>query len=129
MLRFILGKSGTGKTTELYRLIREKVSQGKKKLIVLIPDQISLETEKAVLELLGAADKQLVNVFGFNKLCRFVYEQTKNPQGLAIDSGTRAVIMSRALDDLDGELRLLHTKNNKSLTRLMLDALGAVSDW
>ena len=123
MLRFILGKSGTGKTTELYRLIREKVSQGKKKLIVLIPDQISLETEKAVLELLGAADKQLVNVFGFNKLCRFVYEQTKNPQGLAIDSGTRAVIMSRALDDLDGELRLLHTKNNKSLTRLMLDAL------
>ena len=44
MLRFILGRSGTGKTTEIYRQIREKVAQGCGKLIMLIPDQISLET-------------------------------------------------------------------------------------
>ena len=57
MLRFILGRSGTGKTTEIYRQIREKVAQGCGKLIMLIPDQISLETEKTMLSQLGAADK------------------------------------------------------------------------
>ena len=123
MLRFILGRSGTGKTTEIYRQIREKVAQGCGKLIMLIPDQISLETEKTMLSQLGAADKQRVNVFGFNKLCRFVYEQTRHPQGVAIDNGTRSVIMSRALDDLEGDLRLLRSRSNRSLTRLMLDTL------
>ena len=123
MLRFILGRSGTGKTTEIYRRLREKVAQGCDRLIMLIPDQISLETEKAMLGQLGAADKQRVNVFGFNKLCRFVYEQTRHPQGVVIDNGTRAVIMSRSLDDLEGDLRLLRSRSNKSLTRLMLDTL------
>ena len=61
MLRFILGRSGTGKTTEIYRQIRERVANGCERLIVLIPDQISLETEKTVLEQLGAADKQRVS--------------------------------------------------------------------
>ena len=99
MLRFILGRSGTGKTREIYRQIREKTESGCDKLIVLIPDQISLETEKEILSLLGAPDKQKVNVFGFNKLCRFVYGQTSNPPMAPIDNGTRAVLMSRTLDN------------------------------
>lgn len=123
MLRFVLGKSGSGKTYELYKQIKNKIEEGSERIIMLIPDQISLETEKAVLTILGAPDKQKVNVFGFNKLCRFVYEQTQNPPKSIIDNGTRAVVMSRTLDDLDGKLRLLNSKNNKSLTALMLDAL------
>ena len=123
MLRFILGRSGTGKTREIYRQIREKTESGCDKLIVLIPDQISLETEKEILSLLGAPDKQKVNVFGFNKLCRFVYGQTSNPPMAPIDNGTRAVLMSRTLDDLDGSLRLLNPRSNRSLTSLMLDTL------
>lgn len=123
MLRFILGRSGTGKTREIYRQIREQIQNGQDKIIVLIPDQVSLETEKAILSMLGAPDKQKVNVFGFGKLCRFVYEQTKNPSKSVIDNGTRAVVMSRALDDLDGKLRLLNVRSNRSLTSLMLDTL------
>ena len=53
MLRFILGRSGTGKTREMYRQIMEKIKNGCDRLIVLIPDQISLETEKEMLSLLG----------------------------------------------------------------------------
>ena len=123
MLRFVLGKSGSGKTNELYNQIKTKIDNGCERIIVLIPDQISLETEKAILTILGAPNKQKVNVFGFNKLCRFVYEQTKNPPRSVIDNGTRAVVMSRTLDDLDGKLRLLNPKNNISLTKLMLDTL------
>ena len=123
MIRFILGRSGTGKTREMYSMIKEKTESGCDKLIVLIPDQISLETEKEMLRLLGAPDKQKVNVFGFNKLCRFVYSQTSNPPMAPVDNGTRAVLMSRALDDLDGQLRLLNPRSNRSLTSLMLETL------
>ena len=123
MLQFILGRSGTGKTQAVYARIHEDIQNGAEKIIMLIPDQISLETEKAVLELLGAPDKQKVNVFGFGKLCRYVFEQTRNPSGAAIDNGTRAVVMSRTLDDLDGKLRLLNPRSNRSLTRLMLGTM------
>ena len=123
MLRFLIGRSGTGKTHAIYRMIQEKIQAGEDKLIVLIPDQVSLETEKAILEILGAPDKQKVNVFGFAKLCRFVYEQTKNPPLAVADNGTRAVVMSCALDDLNDSLRLLKPRNNRSLTSLMLNTL------
>ena len=48
MLRFLIGRSGTGKTHAIYRMIQEKIQAGEDKLIVLIPDQVSLETEKAI---------------------------------------------------------------------------------
>ena len=123
MLRFILGRSGSGKTREIYRQIQEKIKSGCDRLIVLIPDQISLETEKEILALLGAPDKQKVNVFGFSKLCRFVYERTSNPPKAPVDNGTRAVLMSRTIDDLDGKLRLLNPRSNRSLTSLMLNTM------
>ncbi len=123
MLQFILGRTGTGKTRTVYAQIREAIQNGAENIIMLIPDQVSLETEKAVLELLGAPDKQKVNVFGFGKLCRYVFEQTQNPPGAVIDNGTRAVVMSRTLDDLDGKLRMLNPRNNRSLTRLMLSTM------
>ena len=124
MLQFILGRTGTGKTRTVYAQIREAIQNGAENIIMLIPDQVSLETEKAVLELLGAPDKQKVNVFGFGKLCRYVFEQTQNPPGAVIDNGTRAVVMSRTLDDLDGKLRLLNPRSNRSLTRLMLSTMS-----
>ncbi len=123
MLQFILGRTGTGKTQTVYAQIHEAIHNGTENIIMLIPDQVSLETEKAVLELLGATDKQKVNVFGFGKLCRYVFEQTQNPPGAAIDNGTRAVVMSRTLDDLEGKLRLLNPRSNRSLTRLMLSTM------
>ena len=58
MLQFILGRTGTGKTRTVYAQIREAIQNGAENIIMLIPDQVSLETEKAVLELLGAPDKQ-----------------------------------------------------------------------
>ena len=53
MLQFILGRTGTGKTRSVYAEIREAIQNGAENIIMLIPDQVSLETEKAVLELLG----------------------------------------------------------------------------
>ena len=38
MLRFILGKSGTGKTTYIYEKITELVKSGNDKILILVPD-------------------------------------------------------------------------------------------
>ena len=48
MLRFILGKSGSGKTAYIYEQISDRVKSGESDIIMLIPDQSSFETEKFI---------------------------------------------------------------------------------
>ena len=123
MLRFILGKSGTGKTKYIYDSIREKVSEGEKDIVLLVPDQSTFENEKALLSVLGAESFGRIKVFGFESLCRYAFEQAAVRFDNVIDSGTRAVIMSLAIEQLSESLTLLNTKNNKSVTELMLHTL------
>ena len=124
MLRFILGKSGTGKTTYIYEKISEHAKNGNDKILMLVPDMSTFETEKAFLNLLGARLSKNIKVFGFSRLCRFVFEHTSNLPQNVIDSGTRAVIMNIALEQLTEKLKLLKTKNTKSLTEIMLQTLS-----
>ena len=70
MLQFILGRSGFGKTSYIYNKIKDMVSSGEDKIIMLVPDQSTFETEKSLFELLGAKNSKSVNVFGFLSFCR-----------------------------------------------------------
>ena len=124
MLRFILGKSGTGKTTYIYNTISELTKSGNNKILMLVPDMSTFETEKAFLNLLGARLSKNIKVFGFSRLCRFVFEKTLNHTQNVIDNGTRAVIMNIALEQLTEKLKLLKTKNTKTLSEIMLQTLS-----
>lgn len=124
MLQFILGKSGTGKTALIYDKIKELVDSGNDKILMLVPDQSSFETEKAFLDILGAKKSKSVKVFGFSRICRYVFEKTSNLPQNVIDNGTRSVIMSIAIEQLTEKLNLLKSKNTKSLTETMLQTLS-----
>ena len=123
MLQFILGRSGFGKTSYIYSKIKEKVISGGDKIIMLVPDQSTFETEKSLFELLGAKNSGSVSVFGFLSLCRAVFERTANIPKNVIDDGTRAVIMSITLEQLSGKLTLLSEEKNKGISDLMISTL------
>lgn len=123
MLQFILGRSGFGKTSYIYNKIKDMVLSGGEKIIMLVPDQSTFETEKSLFELLGAKDSKSVSVFGFLSFCRSVFEQTANIPKNVIDDGTRAVIMSITLEQLAGKLTLLSEEKNKGLSDLMISTL------
>ncbi len=123
MLQFILGRSGFGKTSFIYNKIKENVLSGEKGIIMLVPDQSTFETEKALLEILGAKGSKSVEVFGFLSLCRSVFEQTANIPKNVMDDGTRAMIMSLTLEQLSGKLTLLSEEKNKGVSDLMISTL------
>ena len=124
MLRFILGTSGTGKTAAVYDRISELLGTEGARALVLVPDQSTFETEKALLGLLGAKRALRAEVYGFSSLCRRVSELTADVAHNVLDNGTRAVIMSLALEQLTDKLSLLKTRNPKSVTDLMLNTLS-----
>ena len=123
MLKFILGRSGSGKTTYIYNQIKQRVTNADDKIIMLVPDQSTFETEKDFLDVLGARLSKNVTVLGFEGLCRHVFEASSNiPQNL-IDDGTRAVLMSLALEQLSEKLNVLSAGSNPGVTDLMLHTL------
>lgn len=123
MLRFVLGRSGSGKTTLIQNKICDLVLNGCDKVMLIVPDQSSFETEKEFLDLLGAKNSKKVLVFGFSRLCRYVFEQTNTTTKNVIDNGTRAVFMSLALEQLTEKLDLLGTAHKKSVVDVMLQTI------
>ncbi len=124
MLRFILGRSGSGKTAAIHNRIRELVQSGEEQVLLLVPDQSSFETEKAFLEGLGARLCKRVEVFGFDGMCRYVFAQTRCVPTNVIDNGTRAVLMSIALDQLSEKLTLLPSRRNGAVADMLLGTLA-----
>lgn len=125
MLQFVVGRSGAGKTAYLKQKLCTLVTKEQAdKLLFLVPEQLSFETEKDMLSRLGAKECRKVEVLSFTRLADFVYRQTGGLAGQAIDDGGRHIIMSLAIEQAQDRLELYQKQAGKpELIPLMLNAL------
>lgn len=124
MLRFVLGRSGFGKTEYLRRTFAELARAGEDKLLFVVPDQITFETETAFLDLLGPADAGRVLVLGFSRLSDYVFEATGNRFSTFADEGMRNLVMSLALEQVADNLTIFEKRaNSRDLCEIMLSAV------
>ncbi len=124
MLQFILGKSGSGKTSTAVNILSEKRKSGCKKLLMLVPDQSSFETETTFLDVLGPKMSRDVLVFGFSRLSNYVFKNTGNIPENVIDDGVRKILMSRAIEEVSDSLDIFNSsKTRKSVLELMIHSL------
>ncbi|MFR6279143.1 MAG: hypothetical protein ACLULM_09860, partial [Acutalibacter sp.] len=49
MLQFVLGRAGSGKTEYMRRLLADRALAGQGGTVMLVPEQYTFETEKAML--------------------------------------------------------------------------------
>lgn len=127
MLRFVLGRSGFGKTEYLRRLFADLARSGEEKLLFIVPDQISFETESAFLELLGPSVSRRILVLGFSRLSDFVFEQTGNRFSRFADEGVRHLVMSLALEQTADSLTVFNRRSGRNDLRELM--LGAVKEY
>ncbi len=113
MLRFILGRAGSGKTHYIRGALADLILKGAKDVILIIPEQFSFESEKAMLELLGESKAQKVEILSFSRLADSVFREYGGVSGEIIDDGGKAVLMSLALESVSDRLTLYgkHSKN------------------
>ena len=74
MLRLILGRSGTGKSTMIYNRIRNAGAQ--RRQVLLVPDQNSYEAERALCTITGNSASLYAEVLTFHRLAAEYKEQT-----------------------------------------------------
>lgn len=124
MLHLLLGTSGVGKTEYLYDKMCELAQGGNDKLMFIVPDQLSFETEKAFLNRLGPKECRNIKVFGFSRLCDYVFEQTGNRFMSFADEGIRNVVMSLAIEQVSDRLELFQKRASQTdLSQLMLNSI------
>ncbi len=125
MLQFVLGRAGSGKTEYLRRMLVEKAKAGETGLIMLVPEQYSFETEKAILELCGPEKASLIQVYSFTRLAETVFRREGGIAGRRLSDGGRRVLMASALAACEDRLEVYRSAaQNGRVTDLMLTAVN-----
>lgn len=97
MTEFITGASGTGKTTEMFKRIKE--CSGKER-IVLVPEQFSTEFDKKLYFYIGAKEFNRMMSLTFSSLSRQLFQLYGEPdrKGEYADEMARLILIYRAVN-------------------------------
>ena len=106
MLHFILGRAGSGKTKYVRKMLSEKLNNGEKDLLLLVPEQFSFESEKMMLESVGAEKMLNIDILSFSRLANGIIQNTPYASLPRVDDAGRAVILRLALDSLSDEVKI-----------------------
>lgn len=124
MLQFIFGLPKTGKTTHIINSVKALADKGKK-TVIIVPEQASFETEKAVFKAIGDSFSQSVEILSFSRLYDEVCRKTGGTAARNLNDSDKIIFMNKSLKSVAGELKLW-SRYAKSLTfaKSMLDAIG-----
>ena len=100
MLQLLIGRSGSGKSHAVFDRIETLVQGGHDRVLLIVPEQYSFESERMLLRRLGAQQANRVQVLSFTRLADMVFREVGGVAGEPLDDGVRALLMSRALDEV-----------------------------
>ncbi len=124
MLQFILGRAGSGKTEYLRRALADRALSGDSKCIMLVPEQFTFETEKAMLRLAGPQRAGAIGVYSFTRLAESVFHRLGGLAGHRLTDGGRRILMSSALAACEEGLEVYRSAvKSGRMTELMLTAV------
>ncbi len=112
MLYLIKGRAGSGKTAKMREIIEKIVKEDKYEPLLIIPDQFSFETDRIMLQRLGAKDFKKLDIFSFTRLSHSVLKSASLINKAIPDSGIRLALMNEALQQLEGNLNIFNDSNN-----------------
>lgn len=114
MLRFILGRNGSGKTEYVRQMLSERLCAGETGLILVVPEQFSFETEREMLKRVGAKNMLHLEILSFTRLAHTVLSAAGKLSKPQITDGMRAVLMSLSLEALEDKLEIYQKYKNRA---------------
>lgn len=125
MLQFILGRAGSGKTVKIQEIMADLAQNGAEKLLLIVPEQSSFATEKAILAFLGEQEATKVRVATFTRLIELVFRQTGGSFEQRMTKGDRNLLMSLAIDKAADKLAMYRGQTGKlEFVEMMVAALS-----
>lgn len=122
VLELILGRVGTGKST----LLREKLAaEPARQAILIVPEQYSFESERALLMEYGPEVANRIRVYSFTRLAEAAFLQYGGGAGKRLTDGGRRILMTLAIEECADQLTLFEKSvSNGHMTDVMLTAVN-----
>lgn len=124
MLQLILGRAGSGKTTWIREKALQLARENETEVMLLVPDQLSFDTERKILMDAGPALGSKIHVYSFSHLGEELFRSYGGIVERRVDDSARALIMSLAVADCEDSLELYgKAARSNRLTGLMLETV------
>ncbi|MEA4955762.1 MAG: PD-(D/E)XK nuclease family protein [Pseudoflavonifractor sp.] len=111
MLKLLLGRAGTGKTTALLRVIAEK--QGGCPQLLIVPEQHSHDMERRLCAEGGNSVSLYAEVLSFTRLASRVFSAVGGLAAPTLDAGGRLLLMDVALKSVSDQLKVYARPSRK----------------
>ena len=105
MLNIVYGRAATGKTTSILSRIKT-AAENSKKVVYIVPEQFSFESERAVLSMLGDKKSDKVNVVSFSSLADIMTSLCGGTARNILSDADKIMFMSKTLKALQDSLQL-----------------------
>jgi len=113
MLTLLLGRAGSGKTTEIANKICEAADRGVTGQILLVPDQYSHEAERELCERGGNSICLSAEVLTFTRLVTRVQSIAGGLAEPVLDEGGRLLVMQKAFETVRSALHFYGAPSQK----------------
>ena len=123
MLEFVLGRAGSGKTTLVRKMLSEVHG---KQAVLLVPEQYSFESERALLNEYGIETANRVKVLSFTRLAESAFLKYGGNAGKRLTEGGRRILMTLAVESCADRLTLF--EKSAAAGRMTDAMLNAVSE-
>ncbi|MFA6697817.1 MAG: helicase-exonuclease AddAB subunit AddB [Eubacteriales bacterium] len=112
-LWYITGRSGTGKTSKVYSQIKEALNRGEEGLILMVPEQFTLQAERDLIDHLGLAGLLNIEVLSLSRLSHKVFNEAGGLTRTHINEQGRHMVLRKILDDIKDQLTIYQTVSNQ----------------
>lgn len=106
-LQFILGPSGAGKSEYIYEdIIRRTMQDERENVIVLVPEQYSLEIQRKLVQKHPRGGSFQIDVIGFNRLAYRIFDELHIKPKKVLEDFGKSMLLRKAAQEHKEELSL-----------------------
>lgn len=128
MVNFIIGMSGSGKSTEICRMIREEMESGGRDVVLIVPEQQAVAWETRMSGILPSSANLRLEITNFTRLSNSVFREYGGLSDRVADEGSRSLIVWRAMLAVRDEMRMYIPKDGGHEDRAVPFLMKAIDE-
>lgn len=112
-LQFVLGGSGSGKSTYVYDRIIERSMEEDKLFFVLVPDQFTMQTQMEFVNRHPRGGILNIDILSFSRLSYKINEETGGGKETVLDDTGKSLVLRKVAQELKDEVPVLGSNLKK----------------
>lgn len=129
MIRFLVGRTGCGKTHLVLNEIFDLLEGGQDKIFLFVPEQQLYSAEREIFSRTSASRASSLSVLSFTRLCDLLEDHYGGRAQNHVSKATSALLMWQSMRDLKGMLKIYGSSDtvDAALSRMMLETVNELS--